>query len=296
MRRKSRSVLTGVAFTTMLLVSPTPTLSQVDVPAWDEPPTELTDAMRRFVADRGSITRFFDIPTSAARRTRMTEFYGEWLDHLDRYDFEGLSHEGKVDWLLFRNHVEHELEQLGIAERRVAEAAPLLPFGARIVGLEEARRRMEWAEPFAAASQVEALREEIEQKQERLEAALKDEETGEALPKRTIAWRAVRIVNDYRRRLESWFEFYHGYDPMFSWWVENPYTKADEALEAYADFLRDELVGIAEDDREAMIGDPIGRDALLVELQYEMIPYTPEQLLVIAEREYAWCLEEMEQA
>jgi uncharacterized protein (DUF885 family) len=104
------------------------------------------------------------------------------------------------------------------------------------------------------------------------------------------------MVNDYRRRLESWFEFYNGYDPMFTWWVEDPYEKADETLGEYADFLRDTLVGIKEGDPEAMIGDPIGRDALLVELEYEMIPYTPEQLLTIAEQEYAWCLEEMEKA
>ena len=32
-------------------------------------------------------------------------------------------------------------------------------------------------------------------------------------------------------------------------------------------------------------GDPIGRDALLSELQSEMIPYTPEELIEIAQKE-----------
>ncbi len=296
MRRKSRVVLAAFAAAIVLPVTITEARAQSGPEIWDQPPTELTGAMQRFVADRGSITRFFDIPTTAARRARMAEFHREWLAFLDAYDFGSLSHEGKVDWLLFRNHLESELEQLTIAERRTVEAEPLLPFGTRIVTLEEARRRMEWIEPFQAASEIEALRTEIEATQEDLEAALKDEEAKAALPKRTVAWRAVRMVNDYRRRLESWFEFYDGYDPLFTWWVEDPYSKVDEALEEYADFLRSKLVGIEEGDREAMIGDPIGRDALLIELRYEMIPYTPEQLLAIAEQEYAWCLEEMNKA
>jgi uncharacterized protein (DUF885 family) len=155
---------------------------------------------------------------------------------------------------------------------------------------------MEWIEPFRAATLLEELRAQIQDTREAIEATSGGENADEALPKPTVAWRAVRMVNDYRRRLESWFDFYSGYDPMFTWWVEDPYDKVDTALEDYADFLRDRVVGIEEDDREAMIGDPIGRDALLVELKYEMIPYTPEQLLAIAEREYAWCLEEMEKA
>src|SRR5262249_39746729 len=43
-------------------------------------------------------------------------------------------------------------------------------------------------------------------------------------------------------------------------------------------------------------GRPIGRDGLLVELEHEMIPYTPEQLLKIAERENSWCEAELAKA
>src|SRR5262249_38683220 len=43
-------------------------------------------------------------------------------------------------------------------------------------------------------------------------------------------------------------------------------------------------------------GRPIGREALLVELAGEMIPYTPEELLAIAEKEFAWCSAEMKKA
>lgn len=40
-------------------------------------------------------------------------------------------------------------------------------------------------------------------------------------------------------------------------------------------------------------GKPIGRAALLFELEREMIPYSPEELLEIAARELAWCRQEL---
>jgi dipeptidyl aminopeptidase/acylaminoacyl peptidase/uncharacterized membrane protein YgcG len=50
-------------------------------------------------------------------------------------------------------------------------------------------------------------------------------------------------------------------------------------------------------DRDAeIIGNPIGREALLNELAFEMIPYSPEDLVEIAEREFAWCEAEMKKA
>jgi uncharacterized protein (DUF885 family) len=251
--------------------------------------------MQRFVADRGSVTRFYNIPTSAARRDRMADFYREWLRHLDQFDFAQLTHDGQIDWLLFHNYLAGELKQLEFSARKAVEVEPLIPFGARIVRLEEKRREMAWVEPFEAAAELEALRKEIEATSSRLEASLSSQGEEER-PKRTVAWRAAGMLDDYRRRLETWFDFYNGYDPLFTWWVEEPYEKVDEALEQYGTLLREKLVGVKAGDPEALIGDPIGREALLVELQHEMIPYTPEQLVSIAEQEYAWCLEQMNQA
>ena len=45
-----------------------------------------------------------------------------------------------------------------------------------------------------------------------------------------------------------------------------------------------------------VIGDPIGRQALLDALEAEMIPYTPEELIEIANKEFAWCEAEMKKA
>jgi uncharacterized protein (DUF885 family) len=67
-------------------------------------------------------------------------------------------------------------------------------------------------------------------------------------------------------------------------------------LQNYQSFLSEKLVGIKADDKTTIIGDPIGKEALLRELEYEMIPYTPEELVEIANKEFAWCELEMKKA
>jgi hypothetical protein len=49
-------------------------------------------------------------------------------------------------------------------------------------------------------------------------------------------------------------------------------------------------------DTNEIVGRPIGREALLAALAAEMIPYSPEQLVEMANREYAWCEAEMKKA
>jgi uncharacterized protein (DUF885 family) len=56
------------------------------------------------------------------------------------------------------------------------------------------------------------------------------------------------------------------------------------------------VLGIRQGEEEPIFGRPVGREELLFDLQYEMIPYSPEQLIAIAEREFAWCETEMKKA
>jgi uncharacterized protein (DUF885 family) len=69
-----------------------------------------------------------------------------------------------------------------------------------------------------------------------------------------------------------------------------------EALDQWRKVLREQLVGVREGQDEPIVGDPIGRDGLLADLANEMIPYTPEELIAIAEREFAWLESEARRA
>ncbi len=111
--------------------------------------------------------------------------------------------------------------------------------------------------------------------------------------KKTVANRAAKMTRDLRNNLKDWYDFHNGYDPVFTWWMAEPYKEADKALNDYAKFLREKVVGVPEDDNKTIVGDPIGREALLAELQFEMIPYTPEELIEIANVEFRWCRNEL---
>jgi uncharacterized protein (DUF885 family) len=103
-------------------------------------------------------------------------------------------------------------------------------------------------------------------------------------------------VQSLKATLKNWYEFYNAYDPLFTWWMEQPFQSASKALDDYATFITENLVGIKSDDKTTIIGDPIGREALLRELAFEMIPYTPEELIALANKEFDWCETEMKKA
>jgi uncharacterized protein (DUF885 family) len=79
---------------------------------------------------------------------------------------------------------------------------------------------------------------------------------------------------------------------MYSWWVPKTYQALDEALTAYATAIKAKANTTAPD-KSGIVGQPVGREELERQLKYEMIPYTPEELIDIANKEFAWCDAEM---
>ena len=116
----------------------TPDTSEARVPE-----SEMRPIIEYYVVDRGSLARSYPVANSPARRDRFRKFYSDALERIQKLDFDSMSQEGKVDYVLFKNHLEHELRQLDIEEKQLAEIQPLIPFAKTIVDLEEARRRME---------------------------------------------------------------------------------------------------------------------------------------------------------
>jgi len=259
--------------------------------------SELRGSIERYNADRGSLFRFFGVEASATRQARMKQFYGEWLSALTKLNFDSMSQDGRVDYILFKNHLDHELRQLDIQKQAFAEIAPLAPFARTIAELEDARRSMQAIDSPKIAALLTKMAKEIDATSKAVEAGLKADAKPDAIKvKRPLANRAVASINVQRATLKNWFGFYNGYDPIFTWWVGEPYKTVDLALEKYVAFLREKVLGLKPGDTTEIIGDPIGRAALMSELAYEMIPYTPEELVAIANKEYDWCEAEMKRA
>jgi uncharacterized protein (DUF885 family) len=291
-------------------------------PAKTERVSEMRAAIERYTVDRGSLTRSYPVAMSKTRRDRFRKFYEKWLASLKALDFDTMSQDGKIDYLLFKNHLEYELRQLDIQIQQLSEIQPLIPFAETIVSLEEARRRMEPINSAKIAATLTELRKQVDERRRAVES-LK--------PKKTVANRAVVAMNGLRSNLRNWYTFYNGYDPLFTWWNEEPYRSLDQALTSYSTFITEKVVGIrvaAEQaqsepsrgqgfqtnqranstpnansrpnarpgDTSDIVGDPIGREALISELRSEMIPYTPEEIIAIGEKEMAWCENEMKKA
>ena len=107
--------------------------------------------------------------------------------------------------------------------------------------------------------------------------------------------RAEGTIDGLRNALKSTFEFYNGYDPLFTWWVPQPYHKLDSMLLVYSDSIKAKEKSITpqKDDGSKIAGNPIGIEEIKRRLQYEMIPYSPEELVAIANKEFDWCDKEM---
>ncbi|RMH04564.1 MAG: DUF885 domain-containing protein [Planctomycetota bacterium] len=241
--------------------------------------------MAQYQADRGALDRLRPFPLSAARLDRLERLHRDWLARLDAVPFEELPRRDQIDWLLLRNQVEHELARVAIERAREAEIAPLAPFAPPLVALLEARVRREPVEAAAAASTLAAA----------VEAVATATETLRAEPPAVsgaVANRAAGAIERLRRRLAGWYRYGAGYDPLFTWWCSAPWQELDRALGDYATFLRREVGRLDPNDPDQLVGDPIGRDALLAELAFERIAQTPEELIAIAERELAWCQEQ----
>jgi uncharacterized protein (DUF885 family) len=295
----------------------TPDASEIDASK-----SELRSVIERYTADRGSLTRSFPVEISPARQARFKALYTEWLALLSKLNFDALSYEGKVDYLLFRYHLDHESKQLELEVKAQAEIAPLLPFTQTIIDLAEARRRMETIDPQKAAFKLNTLNQQIETTRQTLETNLRAE-PGKL--KKSVANRAAANANLLRTALRAWFGYYNTYDPLFTWWMDEPYKAVDRSLGNYVAFLSEKIVGLRpveappaiaqgaggggggfsrgarpvnarSGDASDIVGDPIGREALMLELASEMIPYTPEELIAIGYKELDWCQTELKKA
>jgi uncharacterized protein (DUF885 family) len=300
-----------------------------DGTALDVGTSELRPAIERYGVELRDLNRVYALPGSALRQKNLEAFYTGQLRLLNAVNFDALSQSGKVDYLLLRNRLEHENQQLALDARHDAEIAPLIPFQQIVIDLEEARRRMETVDAQKSAEALGKLIAGI--------AAAKSSASGTKASPAVLNRAATRLAQ-LRTTLRTWYNFYDLYDPKFSWWVDGEYKNADAALDTHAQFLHtssgipgpldtggggrgggrggrggagaDTAAGtggergggpaggprggapLGSNEELSGIG-PVGNDALMESLRAAMIPYTPDELVALANKEFAWCDKEM---
>jgi hypothetical protein len=199
--------------------------------------SELRDLVDRFALDRQALQRFYTVPGSNERRTRLRAFQAAWLQALLKVDFAKLSREGQVDYILLRNQIEYSLKLLDREERHERETDPLLPFEEDIVTLHEDRQKLRFIKSDAAVTALALLGERIKTTRAAIESGLTVPagESGASAIKATrlAAQRAALQAERLRSALEQWFVFYNGYDPEFTKSVPSAYREVSQSLIDY---------------------------------------------------------------
>ncbi len=248
--------------------------------------TELVQTIETYQADWGALRRLYTNTLSLEYFDRIEEFNTKYLNDLNKMNYNNLSEDGKIDYVLFRNFLEKELAELGLERRAFEEVSSVVAFGVPLEEFVVGRRRA--VKPDA--QKLAATWNEVANK---VDAQLKNLPS---MPKYT-SWQKADLAAEAVETLdkvvgEAYF-YYYDYDPMFTWWMPEPWKRLDESMKAYAKGLRAHYTNSVKDDGSGIIGKPIGREALLNQLAFEMIAYSPEELIAEAEKQFEWCEKEM---
>ena len=249
-------------------------------------PFDMAAAVARYSTDRETLFFYYNARLLAERAAAFKSFDNTWLAVLDAAPFDSLDVEARVDWLLLRARLREDLFNQDQSIHRFAEMEPLIPFGDSILALDNGLRHMIFISGAQAGARVSAIVDQIGKLTEQINK-------GQLKSTPTVGRRAAHATESLRQTLKRWHDFYNGYDPMFTWWVAEPYKRADAALTAYATLLGEKIAGVKAGDKDTIVGDPVGRDGLQSALAGAFIPYTPEELIAHARQELAWCQAEM---
>lgn len=228
-----------------------------------------------------------EVQASPEERKRLKEIGDGYLEKLKQADFNHMSIYGQVDYILLKKQIVYDLGELKQDDDQYNQITRYIPFADSIYQLEKERRRgISQNAPHVAAELDKILRELNTEK---------ESFSGVASIDMPLARKGKAAVLGLKARLKSYYDFYYGYDPDFTWWVPKPYKNLDSALTVYANLIygKGKISTTQKPDSSGIVGVPVGREELMRQLKAEMIPYTPEELIQLANKEFAYCDSEM---
>ena len=171
------------------------------------------------------------IAISPGRLARLKRYDLDWQEALSRLPAARLTSAAAADLTTLQATILSNLEQLEADNLELARIAPAITFAPKLVALIEARIRVDDVNSREAARTLTDVKNQLTA-------------TMAAAPvkvNRATATRAADATDTLRTAVTEWFNFYNGYDPMFTWWMGMPYKQADKALQEYAAFLREKV-------------------------------------------------------
>ncbi|KAH6639902.1 putative X-Pro dipeptidyl-peptidase [Boeremia exigua] len=258
--------------------------------------TTIQTTIRTFTADLADIQSFLSISFSQTRAKKVEKYLTSTLASLSTtFEFDLLSDNEQVDYLLLQSHIKRLLHQHKAATKKVHTAEELGIFGKWVeicINLVETRHNVSRQSGRQIANALQSAEQGVAQLLYLLDSK---DDFGDS-KKRFIMFWTIGKFEELQRALEEAVGFYQGYDPVISWWIEKPWETLSTKLTALTSALGKKTGIDGSGSADDIVGDPIGREGLLQELEAEWIAYTPEELVQIAEQEFMWCEDEMENA
>ena len=256
-------------------------------PTLYEQTSEVNNVMVKFNADYRNLSRFYVIENSPERRQRLLTIVNAYIDSLAKLDFDKLNTGTKAEYILFNRDLHEEQYQLEREAKEYDSVRQWFPFADSIYAYEKLRRRGAILNAQKFAADLINWNKQIQLLQQKL--------SKQSFIPFYFGERAKGTVDGLHDALKSIYKFYNGYDPMFTWWIPEPYKITDSLLTVYADSIKakEKSISPQKKDSSGIKGNPIGEEELKRRLQYEMIDYSPEELLALANKEFAWCNKEM---
>src|SRR5207248_9643743 len=103
---------------------------------------QMPRVVEQFAADRMSLNRIYPVGIAPARMARFQKFYDDELAMLAAMNFDKLSQDDQIDYLLLKNRLTAYLHQLAIQKKQVEEMKSLLPFAGSIEEFLDRKREM----------------------------------------------------------------------------------------------------------------------------------------------------------
>lgn len=250
------------------------------------PCNDMPNIMQNYYSDVTALNRVYIVDGSPEKRERYKQLAADYISRLKAIEFSSLSQGCKADYILFSRDLEEAVHDAETETKEFNEVKQWFPFADSVYAIEKIRRRGGNVDGKRIAFTFFTINKQIQE----LQTKLSTEKNINVSNSR----RARIIVGGIREAAKNVFSFYNAYDPQFTWWVPDVYNKMDSLLGVYATAFKTAADKNAlNKDSSGIVGYPIGRDEIVRQLKYELIPYSPEELIEIANKEFAWCDKEM---
>ena len=247
---------------------------------------QLINTMHQYEVDVKALNRVYFVNASPEKRERYKRLANDYLSKIASVPFESLTQEGKADFVLFKRDLEQDIYNADDEAKSYQLLSKWFPFADTIYNFEKIRRRGGMIDGQRVAAAFDGIIKQLKPLKSKLSEDKSISISDEAS--------ARSIIMGLKRALELTYSFYNGYDPLFTWWVPVTYDSLTKQMDEYATTFRSVSEKNApKKDNSGITGYPVGRAELIRQLNYELVNYTPEELIEIANREFAWCDKEM---